>query len=99
MNKTYIIEITDAEGHRHYPIEDADGIGKTTIERSDSPAIKWGRQKLYLSRAEAERNIPWIRLLAEAKGERSTKSDKPTLPVDLTVVPWEENKISPLLKP
>ena len=87
--KGYIIEITDAEGYKHYPLEGADGIGKTTIERDDSPNMMKGYQILYPAKKSAERCVNRIRILAEAKGANSTMPDKPILPIQVAVVPKE----------
>ena len=84
----YIIEVTDAENRRFYPIEGAEIIGKTTIERNDSLNMFRGYQTVYHTKADAEMHIDRIRILAEAKGERSTMPDRPTLPVTVAAVPY-----------
>ena len=85
----YVIEITDAVGFKHYPLEGKDGIGKTTIERSGATAMYRGYQIVYPKKADAIRQLKRIRILAEAKGERSTMPDRPVLPIDVAVVPYK----------
>lgn len=87
--KGYIIEITDAEGYKHYPLEGADGIGKTTIERCDSSLMYRGYQFVYPKRADARAHLNRIRILAEAKAENSTMPDKPVMPIEVAVVRYK----------
>ena len=84
--KSYVLEIRDSAGYKHYPIEGADGIGKTTIERSDSPAMYKGYQLEYVNRRSAERAIHRVKILAEAKAECSTMPDRPILPLEVKIV-------------
>lgn len=88
--KGYVIEVTDADGYKHYPLEGADGIGKTTIERSDSSLMYRGYQIVYPKKADAEAQLNRIRILAEAKAENSGMPDKPVMPIEVAVVRYKQ---------
>lgn len=87
FTKGYAVVVTDSKGYRYYPIEGADGIGKTTIERADSSALHRGYQIHYPTREAAERAIPIVRILATAKGENATTPDRPILPIEIGIEP------------
>lgn len=81
----YGIVVTDAKGFNHFPVEGAHGMGKTTIERSDSSALYHGYQLFYTKRSAAENQLDRIRVLAEAKGRDATLQDRPMLPIEVSI--------------
>jgi len=85
--KGYIIEITDAEGYKHYPREWANG--DVEIFRSDTSSLFHGYLHIYPRKSDAVADLDRIWTLAENRAYDFTIPTRPTLPMTIAAVPYK----------